>query len=101
MKIRPHEPDELADVLALVGEAFVDEPVVVDLVRDLVSDAAFMPEFSLVAEDDDGLVGYVLLTRAAIVADEGHRSPWSRSRRSGYALPASAKASEARSLPRR
>jgi len=73
MKVRPHRPEEFADVLALIGEAFADELVVVDLVRDLVSDATFLPEFSLVADDDGELVGYVLLSRASVVA--GRQAP--------------------------
>lgn len=66
MIVRPHSPAELPEVLGLVGAAFVEEPAVVELVRDLASDTCFLPALSLVAEDAGELVGYVLLTRAEI-----------------------------------
>lgn len=65
-EIRTSRRDEFDAVLALVGEAFTEEPAVVDLVRELAADASFLPQLSLVAEDAGELVGYVLFTRAHV-----------------------------------
>jgi putative acetyltransferase len=66
MSVRPHTPEEWSQVLKVLADAFVEEPAVVDLVRDLAGDVGFVPELSLVAEDAEGVVGYVLLTRAEV-----------------------------------
>lgn len=71
MQIRPTSPDELDAVLELLAEAFVDEPDVVDLVRDLAADESFIAELSVGAFDDDAIVGHVLFTRAFIETPDG------------------------------
>jgi putative acetyltransferase len=72
MIVRPSVAEEMPAVLDLVAKAFAEEPAVVDLVRDLAVDpAAFIPQFSLVAEDAGAIVGYVLFTRAWVEHEEG------------------------------
>lgn len=71
MQIRPTSPDELGAVLELLGEAFVDEPEVVDLVRDLAEDECFIAELSIGVFEDDAIVGHVLFTRAYIETPDG------------------------------
>jgi predicted N-acetyltransferase YhbS len=66
MRIRTARADELGAVLQLLGDAFADEPEVVDLVRDLASDECFIPELSLVATGGDSILGHVLFTRAYV-----------------------------------
>ncbi len=46
-----------------------------DLVEALRADPAWIPAFSFVAEIDGRVVGHLLLTRAALVADDGTEQP--------------------------
>jgi putative acetyltransferase len=69
MNVRPAQPAEMDAILNVVARAFVEEPEVVDLVRDLSRDEGYLPHLSLVAEEDGLLVGYVLFTRAHVQSE--------------------------------
>ena len=71
VEVRAQRADELGAVLALVADAFVEEPEVVGLVRDLEADPGFEPALSIVAERDGALVGHVLLTPAELEGEQG------------------------------
>jgi putative acetyltransferase len=62
---REHAPDR-PEILALIEAAF-PEPVEAQLLRELFASREYLPELSLVAEDDDGsIVGHVISTRGWI-----------------------------------
>jgi putative acetyltransferase len=69
--VRAEEPRDRAAVRGVVGAAF-GGPAEADLVDALRAGAAWLPELSLVAEEDGRVVGHVLFTRAT--ADEGTRA---------------------------
>jgi predicted N-acetyltransferase YhbS len=72
--LRSEEPDDRDALLALTAEAFAvspvtglpveGEPVEVRVLRELLAAAEYLPEFSIVAELDGEIVGYVISTRA-------------------------------------
>jgi putative acetyltransferase len=66
-RIRPQRGDELAAVVAVVGEAF-GRPVVADLVRQLQATSA--ARVSLVADLDGDIVGHVQLSRCWVDAPD-------------------------------
>jgi putative acetyltransferase len=68
-RIRPQRSDELAAVVALVGEAF-GRPVVADLVTRLQAIPVGRAGVSLVAELDGEIVGHVQLSRCWVDAPE-------------------------------
>jgi putative acetyltransferase len=64
--VRTAGPADLDAALDVVAAAFVEEPDVVDLVRDLAGAGAFDDGVALLAEDDGRPVGFVLITPAAV-----------------------------------
>lgn len=66
-RIRPQQGDELAAVVAVVGEAF-GRPVVADLVARLQARPEGPAGISLVAELDGDIVGHVQLSRCWVDA---------------------------------
>jgi len=73
MNIRKEEKEDYKIVFSLIENAFKDE-VYTDhkeqyLVERLRNSASFIPELSLVAEIDDEIVGYILLTKIKIIND--------------------------------
>lgn len=60
--IRDEQPDDAAAVRAVHEAAFVDEPVVADLLEPLRSRTAPLQAIGVVAEVDGEVVGHVLLT---------------------------------------
>ncbi|MBN2114384.1 MAG: hypothetical protein JW785_09685, partial [Acidimicrobiia bacterium] len=63
---RPERPGEEAAVRAVVADAFVAEPVVVDLVDALRASPDWIDGLSLVADVGDGPVAHILFTRALL-----------------------------------
>ena len=72
--IRQEKPSEYATVSEIIKEAFQIEPPGDQtehlLVEKLRRSEAFIPQLSLVAEIDEKLVGYILLTKIHIVDKE-------------------------------
>lgn len=70
MLIRPEAKADRPEILALIGAAFARadkpgaEPVEVPLQKQLFACNEYIPELSLVADDDAALVGSVITTRA-------------------------------------
>ncbi|MFA0962800.1 GNAT family N-acetyltransferase [Roseivirga sp. BDSF3-8] len=73
MKIRQEKAEDQSFVYEVNEEAFgrKDEAGLVNALR---KDQAFIPELSLVAENDGQLVGHILFTRLEII-QEGHTYP--------------------------
>lgn len=63
MQIRTERAGDQTRVREVVAAAFVDQPVVPDLVDALRESTAWRPELALVADDDGTAIGYVLGTR--------------------------------------
>jgi len=61
MEIRPERPDDTAAIRAVVTAAF-GSPVEARLVDDLRASSVFIPELSLVAEEDGRILGHVMIT---------------------------------------
>ncbi|HSQ38300.1 MAG TPA: hypothetical protein VLS92_10455 [Acidimicrobiia bacterium] len=72
---RTERPGEEGAVRAVAADAFVDEPVVADLVDALRSSLDWIDGLSCVAEKDGGLVAHVLFSRARLDAP---RAAWPR-----------------------
>ena len=72
MKIRKSTESEKTEILEIHKAAFGEEkgPEIASLVRDLFTDKTAMPVLSLVAEEDNRLVGHVLYTKVNIVQTE-------------------------------
>jgi putative acetyltransferase len=70
MIVRPETPAEYITTAAVVGAAFADEPVVVDIVDRIRASSEYRPAFSLVAEENDEVVGHVMLS--GLPVDGGH-----------------------------
>jgi putative acetyltransferase len=70
--VRPLQPGDLHEALAVVDQAFRVPKVrhLVDLIRE---SGRFDPELSLVAADDRGVVGYVMLSSVDLIMDAGTR----------------------------
>ena len=61
--VRPERPDDRAAVAAVVRDAFgAHGPAVVMFVDALRRSPGYVPELALVAVDDSGVVGYVMLS---------------------------------------
>jgi putative acetyltransferase len=67
--LRNEEPDDRLSIGALVAAAFASPPHA-DLVDELRSSPSYVPELSVVAEDQDALVGFVMITHATLVAPD-------------------------------
>lgn len=65
---RAERPGEEAAVRAAVADAFVDEPVVADLVDALRASPDWVEGLSFVAEREGDLVAHILFTRALLDA---------------------------------
>ncbi|WP_207345226.1 N-acetyltransferase [Arthrobacter sp. E3] len=65
MKIRRERADDRPEILALVEAAF-PESVEVRLLRGLFASREYIPELSLVADDEGELLGHVITTRGWI-----------------------------------
>jgi putative acetyltransferase len=68
--VRPETPADYEAIAGVVGAAFVDEPVVVDVVAAIRASSEYRPEFSLVADDDGAIVGHVMLSGLPIDGDQ-------------------------------
>ena len=74
MKIRQEQPSDYGMVYQVVKEAFAvadySDGNEQNLVARLRKSESFIPELSLVAIDDDKIVGHILFTRAFVGGDE-------------------------------
>lgn len=72
MKIRVATESDRSEILNIHRQAFGHEkgPVIARLVDDLLDDETAKPILSLVAVDDDKLVGHILYTKAIITPTE-------------------------------
>jgi putative acetyltransferase len=63
IQVRPERADEAPAVAAVVRDAFgAQGPQVVEFVAALRASAGYVPELALVAADDSGVVGFVMLS---------------------------------------
>lgn len=73
MNIRPEEPADQAAIYSLVQSAFAkaehSDGTEQDLVEALRKGASYLPQLSLVAEEDSQIIGHILLTKAKIGQD--------------------------------
>lgn len=72
--IRAERKEDHAAVKAVIREAF-GQPDEADLVHRLRKRKDFLPDLSLVAVEDQRVVGHILFSRIAIVADDGFEWP--------------------------
>lgn len=70
MRLRMTSPAEDDAVAAVHQRAFGSE-IEAHLARALMHDDAYLPAFSFAAEEADGLVGHILVTRARLTPDDG------------------------------
>ena len=68
--IRPERPDDYQAIAELVQQAFGRE-LEAKLVENLRASAAYLPELALVATDDRGLLGHIMITTIKISRDAG------------------------------
>jgi putative acetyltransferase len=68
--VRLETPTDYDTIAAVVGAAFADEPVVVDVVTAIRASSEYRPAFSLVAEENGEIVGHVMLSGLPI--EGGH-----------------------------
>src|SRR3954470_8528525 len=67
MIIRPESFDDFAAIAGVVRDAFGDHgPAVARLVDDIRASKHYVPEFSLVALDESGVIGHVMLSWTAV-----------------------------------
>ena len=66
MEIRPERPEDYDAIARVVGDAFGGN-VEVQLVEAIRASENYVPEFALVAVDDDKVVGHVMLSHVTIV----------------------------------
>lgn len=67
MIIRPESSDDFAAIAGVVRDAFGDHgPAVARLVDDIRASKHYVPEFSLVALDESGVIGHVMLSWTAV-----------------------------------
>ena len=64
LRIRPERPDDFAAIAAVIVDAFGREhgPVVAGLVERIRASENYVPELALVAEDESGVVGHLMLS---------------------------------------
>lgn len=71
MQIRSSTPADLTDIEQLLLAAFNDEgPAIARLVNDLLNDPTARPALSLVAIEDEHVVGHILFSRVTIPGHE-------------------------------
>ena len=72
MKIRKSTESERNEILNIHTHAFGEDkgPVIAKLVNDLLNDETAMPLLSLVAVENDKLVGHILYTKAVVTKSE-------------------------------
>jgi predicted N-acetyltransferase YhbS len=68
--IRPETPADTRAVRAVVADAF-GEQAEADLVELLRASAGYLPELALVAEDDTGITGHIMLTGIPLYEPDG------------------------------
>ena len=77
MLIRPERPSEFPEIYELVQTAFatakVSEGDEQDFVDRLRAGLGYIPELALVAQDDGGIVGHIMLTRTTVATADGPR----------------------------
>jgi len=77
MKIRKEEPKDCNEVFKLIENAFKDQQYSDHkeqfLVERLRKSESFVPDLSLVAEVDNQIVGYILLTKIKIIDDNSNQ----------------------------
>ena len=67
MIIRPEQPEDFEAIADVVRDAFGDHgPAVARLVEDIRASDHYIPEFSLVAVDESGVIGHVMLSWTAV-----------------------------------
>ncbi len=68
MKIRKSTQSERKEILNIHSQAFGKDkgPVIVKLVNDLLADETALPILSLVAVDNDNIIGHVLFTKVEV-----------------------------------
>ena len=71
IEIRETSETEIEVIASVVLEAFSDEPVVVQLVRDLLADSTAAPLLSLLAYQGEVAVGHILFSGAQIEGADG------------------------------
>lgn len=75
MTIRSEQPDDYAAIFELVKVAFETAAVTngeeQNYVNRLRAGDAYLPDLALVAEDESGLVGHIILSRTVIKGDAG------------------------------
>ena len=69
LEIRKTTETDLEIIASVVLDAFSEEPIVVELVRDLLADSTASPLLSLLAYREERAVGHILFSAARI---EGH-----------------------------
>ena len=67
--IRPEQPADFDAIRAVVAAAFKSD-VEAKLVDDIRADTCYRPELALVAEEDDGIVGHVMVNHCSL--RDGH-----------------------------
>lgn len=72
MKIRISTESELKEILNIHNQAFGEDkgPVIAQLVNNLLNDETAMPILSLVAVENNNLIGHILYTKAVITKTE-------------------------------
>ncbi|HST48086.1 GNAT family N-acetyltransferase [Jatrophihabitans sp.] len=71
--IEPERAADAAAVRAVVSAAFVDHPVVADLVELIRASPEYLPELALVARVSGAVVGFMMLSHAGLMSDSGER----------------------------
>ena len=68
MIVRPENPEDFEAVAEVVRDAFGDHgPAVVRLVEDIRASDNYIPELTLVARDESGVIGHVRVGKGAVI----------------------------------
>jgi putative acetyltransferase len=73
--VRPEQPDDFAAIAAVVADAFAPKhgPEVAALVEQIRSSEHYIPELALLAEDDSGVIGHVMLSWVGLESEARDR----------------------------
>ena len=71
VRIEAERPEQAHAIRTVVQAAFVNEPKVADLVEALRASTSYVPELALVALAGDEVVGFVMLSHAETVEENG------------------------------